>query len=108
GIELEDYFGFRPFIGPSLPQEFGPFIVGIQVPYEDSRDILKLQLTSAGVETPDTAAVILDLDYFLANPGEVALEGVFEWVDAAHNRVEDAFEACITERLRQMFKEVTE
>jgi len=108
GIELEDYFEFRPFAGPSLPQEFGRFLVGIQVPYEDSRDILRLQLTSASVETPDTAAVILDLDYFLAKPGEVALEGVFEWVDAAHDRVEDAFEACITDRLRQMFEEVTE
>lgn len=78
------------------------------MPYEDSRDILRLQLTSASEETPDTAAVILDLDYFLAKPGEVALEGVFEWVDAAHDRVEDAFEACITDRLRQMFEEVTE
>jgi uncharacterized protein (TIGR04255 family) len=105
-IELEDYFKFRPFVGPSLPQDFGPFIVGIQVPYEDSRDVLKLLLTSASAETPDTAAVILDLDYFLVKPGEVALDNVFEWVDVAHNRVEDAFEACITDQLRQMFEEV--
>lgn len=105
-IELEDYFEFRPFVGPSLPQDFGPFIIGIQVPYEDSRDILKLQLTSASVKSPDTAAVILDLDYFLVKPGGVALDNVFEWVDVAHNRVEDAFEACISDRLRQMFEEV--
>jgi len=105
-IELEDYFEFRPFVGPRLPQEFGPFIVGIQVPYEDSRDTLRLQLANASVETPNTVAVILDLDYFLTRPGKVSLDNVFEWVDVAHSRVEEAFEACITDRLRQMFEEV--
>jgi len=107
-IELEDYFEFRPFVGSQLPQDFGPFIVGIQVPYEDSRDTLRLQLANASVETPNTVAVMLDLDYFLARPGEVPLDDVFEWVDVAHNRVEEAFEACITDRLRQMFEEVRE
>ncbi|HID61454.1 MAG TPA: TIGR04255 family protein [Anaerolineae bacterium] len=107
-IELEDYFEFRPFVGPNLPQDFGPFIVGIQVPYEGSRDILKLELTNASSEMPDTVAMILDFDYFLVKPGEVALNNVFEWLDIAHNRIEEAFEACITERLRQMFEEVTE
>ena len=105
-IDLKDYFEFRPFVGPNLPQEFGPFIVGIQVIYEGS-NILKITLTTARTETPDTIAMILDLDYFLAKPGEVVLDNVFEWVDVAHDRIEGAFEACITDRLRQMFKEVT-
>ncbi len=107
-IELEDYFEFRPFVGPNLPQDFGPFIVGIQVPYEGFRDILKLELTNAGAEMPNAVAMILDFDYFLVKPGEVVLDDVFEWLDIAHNRVEEAFEACITDRLRQMFEEVTE
>lgn len=107
-IELENYFEFRPFIGPRLPQDVGPFILGIQIPYEDSRDTLRLQLVSATVETPDKVAVILDLDYFLGQPGQVPLETVFDWVEAAHGRVEEAFEACITDRLRQMFEEIRE
>lgn len=106
-IDLEEYFEFHPFVGPNLPQEFGPFIVGIQVIYGDS-DILKITLTTARTETPDTIAMILDLDYFLAKPGEVMLDNVVEWVNVAHDRIEDAFEACITDRLRQMFGEVTE
>jgi uncharacterized protein (TIGR04255 family) len=107
-IELEDYFEFRPFIGPQLPQDVGPFIVGIQVPYENSRDSLKLQIANAAVETPDVVAVMLDLDYFLAQPSQVRSDNVFEWVEVAHSRVEEAFEACITNRLRRMFEEVRE
>ena len=105
---LADYFEFLPLVGKRLPQDYGPFIVGIQIPFEDSRDFLRLQLASAIVETPDTVAVMLDLDYFLAQPGTVSKEDVFDWTEVAHDHVEAVFEACITDRLRQMFEEVTE
>lgn len=108
GIEMEDYFLFYPFVGPNLPQEHGPFIVGIQIPHESSRDVLRLQLANASTEMPDVIPVMLDLDYFLAKPGEVALAAVSEWLEIAHNHVEEAFEACITDLLRQMFEEVRE
>jgi len=106
-IDLEEYFEFHPFVGPNLPQEFGPFIVGIQIAYDNS-DILKITLATAPTETPDIIAVALDLDYFLVKPGEVVLNNVFEWVNVAHDRIEGAFEACITNRLRQTFEEVKE
>jgi uncharacterized protein (TIGR04255 family) len=51
---------------------------------------------------------MLDLDYFLAEPGEVPLAAVSEWLEIAHDHVERAFEACITDRLRRMFEEVRE
>jgi len=107
-VELEDYFEFYPYVGSNLPQEHGPFTVGIQVPCEDSRDILKVVLTSANTKTLDTMAFILDLDYFLVQPEKAALDQIFEWVDVAHNHVEDAFEACITDRLGQIFEEVVD
>jgi len=107
-VELADYFEFRPFVGPRLPQDYGPFVVGIQIPFEDSRDLLRLQLESATVETPGTVAVMLDLDYFLAQPGGVSQDDVFKWTEIAHAHVEEVFEACITDRLRQVFEEVIE
>lgn len=106
-IKVEDYFRFYPFAGPDLPQEFARFIVGIHIPYEGLRDALRLQLASGTVETTDILTAMLDLDYFLAKPGEVTLDKVFEWVEIAHGHVEEVFEACITDRLRQMFEEVT-
>lgn len=108
GINLADFFKFYPFLGPNLPQEYGSFMVGIDVPYEDSRDILRLQLTRTSVETPDTIAILFDLDYSLVKPGEVALNDVFEWVSVAHHHIEEAFEAGITDRLRHSFGEVIE
>ncbi len=109
-INLEDYLEIRPFVGLNLPQDFGPFVIGIQFPYENARDILNLQLSSLPKSTnsEDAASVILSLDYFLARPKEVAFDEVFRWVEVAHMRIEDVFEACLTDKLRQLFKEVVE
>ena len=109
-IKLEDYLEFRPFVGLGLPQDFVTFALGIQVPYEEARDILSIQLTSLPVpkESTDRAAMILSFDYFLLKPEGVTLEEAFKWVEIAHKHIEDVFEACITQKLRHLFKEVTE
>ncbi|MBC7259157.1 MAG: TIGR04255 family protein [Chloroflexi bacterium] len=107
-VDLEHYLEFRPFVGPNLPQDYGPFMVGIEVPYQNGRDRLRLQVATAAIEKPDALAVMLDLDYFLAEPGQVQLDDVLTWIDAAHSRVEEVFEACLTDRLRQMFEETPE
>jgi len=106
-IKLEDYFEFYPYIGEKLPQEVGPFIVGIQIGYEQLRDMLKVLLVSVETSPPQKIGVSLDLDYFLLKPGSVPLTEVFNWIKLAHDNVEEVFEACIKEKLRQMFQEVS-
>jgi uncharacterized protein (TIGR04255 family) len=107
-VKLEDYFAFYPFVGPELPQDYSAFLVGIQVPYEDTQAILQMQSASVGAEVPDTIAMILDLAYSLAKPGEVSLDTVFKWIDTGHKRIDETFEAAITERLRKRFEEISE
>jgi uncharacterized protein (TIGR04255 family) len=104
--ELQDYLELRPSIGPDLPQDFGPFLVKVGIPYSEGQDILSLQSASAIPHVLETIPVVLDLDYYLAVPGRVPLEDAFSWIETAHTRVEEAFEACITDRLRVMFEEV--
>lgn len=110
GVKLEDFFEFRPYVGPNLPQDFGTFALGVQMPYEKGRDILHVQLASLprSDASIDKATVLLSLDYFLLKPAEVSLEEAFTWVDIAHSHIEEAFEACLTGNLRHSFKEVKE
>lgn len=104
-INLEDYFEFRPYIGPNLPKAIGPFMMGVQLLYEGSREVLNLQLASLAGLSTDVATIILDLDYFLAQPGSLTLDDVASWVNGAHAHIEEIFEACITNQLRQRFEE---
>ncbi len=38
-IALEDYFEFRPYIGSDLPRTIGPFMMSVQLPFENARDV---------------------------------------------------------------------
>ena len=105
-VDLDDYFEFYPRCAPGFPEDHGPFLVGLQFPYENGRDVLRVQLASAHVERPGLSPITLDLDYFLAQPGKWSVQEAVKWVGDAHQRVEAAFEACITDRLRAMFEEV--
>lgn len=101
-VPLERYFDFYPFVGSRLPQGFFQCVVRIHVPFYGGRDVLRLALS----DEPGKPTFILDLDYFLGQPGKVAFEDVFQWLDAAHDRVEEAFEGCVKDSLRERFGEV--
>jgi len=105
-VNLDDYFEFRPFLGQNLPQNVANFIVGCLLPFFDERDACRIRLTNAVPEKPESTAFLLDLDYFLAQPRAVSANQALEWVESAHQQVEEIFEGCITECLRKVFQEV--
>ena len=105
-IGLEDYFELRPFIGQKLLQDISAFNLGIQIPHEKARDALNIQMASIDSGSPNSVALMLDLTYSLVRLEAISFDTVNEWLTIAHNHIEDAFEACITDQLRKLFEEV--
>lgn len=106
-IDLDKYFEFKPSLGKNLSQiTFESFVIGFVVSFFDGRDSCKVQLTSVESAQPDKCAFILDLDYYLAKPQTVSKDETLVWVENAHQKVEDIFEGCITDSLRNIFKEI--
>jgi uncharacterized protein (TIGR04255 family) len=98
-VDLEEYFEFRPQLGQKLSQNpMIDFIVGCVQSYAYGRDNCRTQLKTSGGTT-----FILDMDYFLAKPGAVALDQALKWVDEAHLNIEIVFESCIKDPLREVF-----
>lgn len=105
-VNLDDYFEFKPFLGKNLPQHMESFIVGFVVSFFDRRDICKIQITTGISEKQDTCTFILDIDYALAKPQSVGKDETKGWISNAHTNIESVFEGCITDRLRELFKEI--
>jgi len=104
-IKLENYFEFYPFVGPRLPQNMEGFTAISEFPYANGRDLCRVQLAPAPSK-PERPLITLDIDYFLRRPKGVEPESTLVWVEEAHSRVEEIFEGCVTDRLRQQFQEV--
>jgi len=104
-IELESYFKFYPKLVSDLPQVYETFIAKVEIPYEEQRDKLILSLTTAVPERPGMISIILDLDYAMVKPEAVPLDDIETWIEKAHTNLENAFEACITDKCRELFGE---
>lgn len=104
-IELKDYFQFYPFIPDALPQLHDSFLNRVEFPYEDNKERLILTLATVIPSKPSILSILLDIDYVMVTPEYVPLDGVSEWLEKAHNRIEEAFEACITDKARKIFEE---
>lgn len=102
-IELTDYFNYYPFIPTTLPQTHETFQVTIDIPYEEGHDHLLLSFASMIPEKPDALSLLLDLDYIMAIPERIPLDQASNWIEKAHTTVENAFEACITDKCRSLF-----
>jgi uncharacterized protein (TIGR04255 family) len=107
-VRLDDYLNFRPFLGETLPQDFRSFMVGAQLSGNDLEGTVDLRLRTVDAGDLDAIVVFLDVTYILSHPEEIKLTNVFARIDGAHKRVEEVFEACITDKLRQNFGEVTD
>lgn len=97
----EDYLNFKPSFGEPLPQDHGPCFMSVFYPFESARDWLKVELRTIEIGA-EKGLFQLHLQYSL---NKTDLEGsLTDWFNVAHGHIEDIFEACINERLRDIFQ----
>ncbi|MBI2231026.1 MAG: TIGR04255 family protein [Deltaproteobacteria bacterium] len=95
--------GFK--IPSSLPGKPDPYLLRLEFPYQGGRD--RLILITTKVPGPQGgAAVVLDMDYVLVKPDQVENEKLMEWVDTAHDAIENVFHASVTKEALAGFKPV--
>ncbi|MBI3089201.1 MAG: TIGR04255 family protein [Candidatus Tectomicrobia bacterium] len=104
-VKLEDNFNLYPFVGSQLGN-FGHFFLGLKIPFERGRDLLQIQMAMLMPDKPDVIPILLDLDYFLAQPGQLKLGDQIAWLNQAHEQIELKFEGCLKDSLREQFEEV--
>ena len=103
---LKESFEFRPSLSEDLLGNLNSFFLGCEFNFSEGNDSCRVQLTKTDSEGPDTLAFILDIDYFLSKANSVTADNALDWVEKAKGHVNDIFKKCITEKLKNSFKEV--
>lgn len=102
-INLNQWFQFRPEVGDELPQPAGAFFMGVDLPRPDNA-VLRIELSSIAPDPDAAEQAALRLAISCASREAVALDGVSDWLDAAHDHIWTAFEACLTPQMREHLK----
>jgi uncharacterized protein (TIGR04255 family) len=105
-LDLKQYFNFMPYLGDGFPEPFTDFMMGCDFPYNNKRDICKLQLTSAMPDNKANSAYLLTTEYFLAKKSAVTKSEALGWVENAHTVVHGTFLNCITKKLEDQFERI--
>lgn len=102
--DLKDYLRTVPEVSPDLPQGLAGYFMQVAIPQEDIKSTVLLNETIVPPAKPDVVSVVLDIDIFRTEDlpsEEEPMWGLFEELRIRKNSV---FEACITDRTRELFQ----
>jgi len=102
-IELKDYFRTSPEISADLPQTIDGFFMQVRLPQEDIKAAVILNQTIVPPTMPNVISAILDIDIFCEETVPDADNAIWEYFETLHTRKNEIFEACITEKTRELF-----
>jgi uncharacterized protein (TIGR04255 family) len=102
--DFKDYLRTVPEVSPDLPQGLSGYLMQLAIPQEDIGAVLLLNETLLPSPEPDTVSILLDIDLFRELETSVEDEDVWRLLDQFRVRKNDVFEACITQRTRELFR----
>ena len=102
--DFSDYFQTYPLVGPQLPQELHGFLMRFQSAYADIEGKLLFTQTAVPSDKQGHVAIILDIDLFREDNVPQDDESLWTLLSVMRDRKDEAFEACITDKSRELFK----
>lgn len=102
--DFKDYFETVPEVAPNLPQALSGFLMRLEIPQEDLDAMLLLTQALMPPEQEDVASILLDIDLFREYEQPVDGDEAWRFLERLRVRKNDVFEACITERAREVIR----
>jgi uncharacterized protein (TIGR04255 family) len=103
GIDLDVYFRTAPRIAPELPQAMKTYFVRVELPVSDPHGILIITETAVFPPSPDVVSALLDIDAVVQNV-DLDIPNAWRTVEELRHKKNAAFEACITDAVRDLIK----
>ncbi len=102
--DFKDYLRTVPEVAPDLPQELGGYLMQLAIPQVDLDSLLLLNETLLPAPNPDTVSILLDIDLFRQLEESVEDDELWSLLEQFRHRKNQVFEACITERTRELIR----
>jgi uncharacterized protein (TIGR04255 family) len=102
--DLRTYLRTFPEVTPDLPQKLANFFMQLQIPHEDIKALLMLNMTRVPPAREEVVSVVLDLDLFRTDDLPQRDEELWAYFEILRTRKNEIFEACITNATRELFR----
>ncbi len=104
--DFKDYLRTVPEVSSDLPQGLTNFFLQAQIPLDEAGVMATINQTILPPLSPEaaltTVAVLLDIDVFMAAGPSESDDHLWETFELLRERKDKVFEACITDRTREL------
>jgi uncharacterized protein (TIGR04255 family) len=100
--DFDQYLRTVPEISSDLPQGLSGYLMQLQIPQPDLGAIVIINEAMITPPNPDVVSVLLDIDVFREGQEYPGDEEIWQAIEQLHARETETFEACITDRTREM------
>ncbi len=101
-IDFREYLRTVPEISPDISQALSGFFMRLEIPQPDIDGMLILHEALIPPPRPDMGSIALDIDLFRQVDMPVDEDALWAILEQLRERKNAVFEACITERTREM------
>lgn len=100
--DFKDYLRTVPEVSAGLAQGLSSYFMQLQLPQDDLKALLFLNETLLEPSSPQLVSVLLDVDLFRTVDLPADEEGIWALFSQLRIRKNQIFEACITDRTREL------
>ncbi len=102
--DFKEFLATAPEVSPKMDQRLSNFVMMIETPQNDIGALLRL--TEALVPPPneDLVSILLDIDIHKNENLSCEDDAIWTSLEQLRNRKNEIFEACITDKTRELFK----
>jgi uncharacterized protein (TIGR04255 family) len=102
--DFKEYLRTVPEVSPDLPQGLARYFMQLAIPQDDIKSMVLLNETIIEPAAQNVVSIVLDIDIFRAAELPTEEEAVWGFLEELRARKNEVFEACITDKARELFK----
>ena len=99
-----DYLRSVPVVSADLPQALAGYFMRLEIPLEDINSLCLLNEAIVKPAAEGVVSVVLDIDVFRATDIPDDEEELWKFLEELRHRKNSIFEACITDKARELFQ----
>ena len=101
--DLKEYLRTVPEVSPDLPQDLAGCFMQLRIQQCDLQSCLLLTEAIIEPAKPGVASVVLDIDVFRVDEVPTEEKAIWSVLEELRGRKNEVFEACITDKARELF-----
>ncbi|MBL8084291.1 MAG: TIGR04255 family protein [Candidatus Obscuribacter sp.] len=102
--DFKEFLRTSPEVSPDMPQALSNFLMVLEIEHPDIKARMRLSQGNLPPVAENIVSILLDIDLFRVDSPPFDSGEIWEYLELMRDRKNEMFEACITDKTRELFR----